>query len=140
MFNNAFITDVQEKADLFNNYFAQQCTLLDGSCLPPFMLRTEKTLIDVPFDDSDILAIINNLKPDKAHGWDGISIRMIQMCGDSIITPLSIIFKNCISQGVFPSVWKKANVVPIHKKDKKIFIQITARYHFYLSSERFLKG
>ncbi len=62
---------------------------------------------------------MENLKTDKAHGWDGISIRMIQMCGDSIIAPLSIIFKNCISKGVFPFVWKKANVIPIHKKDKK---------------------
>ena len=47
LFNNAFISDVQEKADLFNNYFAQQCTLIGGSCLPPFKLRTGKTLAGV---------------------------------------------------------------------------------------------
>ena len=75
LLNNAFITDVQEKADLFNTYFAQQCTLIDGSCLPPFMLLTEKKLSVVLFYDSDIADIIENLKPDKSHGWDGISIR-----------------------------------------------------------------
>ena len=64
LFNNTFISDIQEKANLFNNYFAQQCTLLDGSCLPPFTLRTKNTLLDVPFDDSAILTIMENLKPE----------------------------------------------------------------------------
>ena len=29
---------------------------------------------------------------------------------------LEIIFKNCLKEGIFPNEWKKANVVPIHKK------------------------
>ena len=62
LFYNAFISDVQEKADLFNNYLAQQCTLINGSCLPPFMLRTKKTLACFPVDDSDIVEIIGNDK------------------------------------------------------------------------------
>ena len=35
--------------------------------------------------------------------------------------PLTILFKNCISQGMFPDNWKKSNNYPIHKKgDKQI--------------------
>ena len=51
-----------------------------------------------------------------------ISIRMLKLCGDSIWKPLEIIFKNCLKEGIFPNEWKKANVVPIHKKknDKQI--------------------
>ena len=30
-----------------------------------------------------------------------------------------MIFKQCIETGVFPSEWKKANIVPIHKKGDK---------------------
>ena len=44
------------------------------------------------------------------------------MCGDSIIVPLRIIFRNSILKGVFPSAWKMANVVPIHKKNQKNII------------------
>ena len=44
---------------------------------------------------------------------------MIQMCGDSILVPLLIIYTNCILKGVFSSTWKMANVVPIHKKNKQ---------------------
>ena len=32
---------------------------------------------------------------------------------------LSIIFKDCLSEGKFPHEWEKANVVPVHKKGNK---------------------
>ena len=38
---------------------------------------------------------------------------------DRTCKPLSIIFKSCLTQGIFPSEWKKANVVQIHKKNDK---------------------
>ena len=38
---------------------------------------------------------------DKAHGWDQLSIRMIETCGDSINFPLKLIFKSMINEGVF---------------------------------------
>ena len=120
LLNNAFVSDIQEKANLFNEFFAQQCTVLDtGSYIPAFSPITSELLSEVPFDEDDIFSILKTLKPNKAHGWDGISVRMIQMCGDTIISPLAIIYKNCLSKGVFPSLWKGANVVPVHKKDKK---------------------
>ena len=75
-------------------------------------------LSEVSFSESDIQSALKSLNPNKSHGWDGISIRMIQMCGDIIIAPLLIIYKNCILKGVFPFTWKMANVVPIHKKNK----------------------
>ena len=66
-----------------------------------------------------IYKIIKNLDPNKAHGHDMISIRMIKLCGISIFKPLEIIFQNCLSSGKFPSEWKKANVVPTFKKGDK---------------------
>ena len=42
-----------------------------------------------------------------------------------IVKPLSIIFKNCIDNGIFPDIWKKSNIIPIHKKGDK---QITDNY------------
>ena len=39
----------------------------------------------------------------------------------SIITPLSILFQNCINTRTFLDTWKKSNIVPVHKKgDKEI--------------------
>ena len=41
---------------------------------------------------------------------------MTKSCGNSLCKPLEMIFKSHIIKGEFPSDWKKANVVPVHKK------------------------
>ena len=46
---------------------------------------------------------------------------MLKICDTAIVEPLSIIFNNCINQSLFPDIWKKSNICPIHKKgDKQI--------------------
>ena len=61
--------------------------------------------------------IVNNVNSNKAHGHDKLSTRMIKLCGSSVCKPLSIIFNDCLKGGKFPFDWKKANVVPVHKKE-----------------------
>ena len=68
----------------------------------------------------DILAIIKNLNPNKSHGWDNISIRMIKLCGKSIAYSLKLIFEASLQGGEIPDYWKKANAVPAHKKKKLV--------------------
>ena len=48
-----------------------------------------------------------------------IGIQKLQICGDSVLPPLEFIVKSCLENGTFPSQWKKANVVPVHKKGDK---------------------
>ena len=71
------------------------------------------------FSSSNIAKIITHLDPNKAHDHDMLSIRMIKLCGNSICKPLSMIFNDCLDEGKFPHEWKKANVVPVHKKGNK---------------------
>ena len=49
------------------------------------------------------------------HGHDQTNIRMLQICDK----PLYLIFPSCIGSEIFPTKWKMANVVPIHKRDDK---------------------
>ena len=44
---------------------------------------------------------------------------MLKIYSKSIIKPLLIIYKKCLEKGCFPNEWKKANVVPVHKKNDK---------------------
>ena len=74
---------------------------------------------DINFSKGDILRVIRKLDPNKAHGHDQISIRMIQICDKTISKPLFLIFNSCMQSGVFPSEWKMANVVPVYKKNDK---------------------
>ena len=41
---------------------------------------------------------------------------LIKICDDAIVEPLCMIFERCIETSIYLSSWKKANVVPIHKK------------------------
>ena len=103
--NGNFITDFRQKAELFNSFFAEQCSiLLNSSKLPSNLApRTDQSLTSVHFSQDDILKIIQNLNPNKAHGLDKISIRMITISGKSLCKPLEMIFKSCIVKGEYSS-------------------------------------
>ena len=109
------------------SYFSEQCTLLKNiSTLPNTCSKhTNNIFLDtIFFSKEDIYKIIKNLDPNKAHGHDKISIRMVKLCGISICKPFGIIFQNCLRSGKFLSELKKANVVPTFKKGDKQCIKI----------------
>ena len=54
---------------------------------------------------------------------------MLKICGSSIYGPLELIFKENLGTGLFPSNWKKGDIVPIHRKDDK---QILKNYRVVL--------
>ena len=87
--NNKFISNFRDKAELFNNFFAQQYTLIDKSSEISLTLNTKTTkmLSSILVTRTDIVKIIKNLDPNKAHGHDIISTQMIKLCGDSVLPP-----------------------------------------------------
>ena len=46
-------------------------------------------------------------------------MRMIKLCDMTLVIPLKITFINCLRRGIFPDIWKHANVVPVHKNTEK---------------------
>ena len=116
LFNDVFVTNCTNKTELFNSHFAQQCSVIEtGSTLPQFHPLTHDALDACIITEEKILNLIRSLNPNKAHGWDGISVRMILICDSSIVTSLRIIFQNCLENGIFPKIWKMGNIVPFHK-------------------------
>ena len=114
--------------------------MLPFKCVLPTNLPqlTNKCLDSIHFSSSDIAKIISHLDPNKAHGHDMLSIRMIKLCGNSICKPLSIIFNDCLNEDKFPDKWKKANVVPIHKKGNKQSLKIISQSLYSLFTVTFL--
>ena len=78
---------------------------------------------DFLIQHDNVLKIIRDLNPAKAHGYDGISIRMIKMCAVSIVVLLMIIFNKALTTSVYPDIWKKGNDVPVYKKDSKYLVK-----------------
>ena len=121
-----FISNFKRKAEIFNQYFANQCKINDNrSFLPPFSPNTNASLSRVSINKDQIIRIINNFNSNKAHGCDGISVSMLKLCAAEVATHLLIIFKKCIQLGEFPVSWKYTNVQPVHKKENR---QIISNY------------
>ena len=96
--DNKFVTDFSKKNDLFNSFFAKQCSIIENNCVLPSSTIpvTDPYLANIEFMKDDIKRIICKLDPNKGHGHDMISIRMLKVSGDAIIKPLFKIFKNCL--------------------------------------------
>ena len=111
-------SQTSKKTELFNHILVNQCSCLSNNSVLPTDLPqlTNKCLDSMHFSSSNIAKIISHSDPNKAHGHHMLSIRMIKICGKSLCKPVSIISNDCLNEGKFPHEWKKANVVPIHKK------------------------
>ena len=140
--NSKFVTDFQEKANVFNSFLAKQCPPIpSSSVLPAKISYTTKDHIKILcFGKSDAIKLIKVVEVSKAHGHDGISVKMIKICADSIAHPLTLIFQNSLAAGIFANDWKKANIVPIHKKMINKLFQVTDLFLFYRYVVKSLKS
>ena len=48
---------------------------------------------------------------------------MIKICSQSLILPLKMFSKYSLKKGEFPEIWKKPNVVPVHKKEDEMMVK-----------------
>ena len=117
----------KDKVNIFNDVFSRQCyPIPNNSTLPSIQsFESSNRLSTVDIDSKKVLTLIHSLNSNKAHGHDGIFIIMLKICGPSVIKPLSLFLNNCLRDGVFPNDWKKANVIPRHKKRNK---QLVSNY------------
>ena len=115
-----YVTDFnkKKKAELLNCISAKQGSITSNSTDLRFNFckKTDKFVSKITFNSDDIGTLIKNLDPNKAHFHDMISIHMLKLCGKSIYKPLDLTFQSFIQQGEFTTVWKKTNVVLVHKK------------------------
>ena len=139
MIDDKFVTDIQTKANIFNKFFAEQCTpLRNGSVLPVSqMFLTQARLKSSDLKEVEILKIIRALNVNKAHGYN-ISIRMIKIC-DKLLKPLILLFKNSFQSSCYPDIWERSNIIPTHKKVIKNYLTTTDQSLFCPSVVKYLK-
>ena len=80
------------------------------------MFLTQSRLNYIDFNEDEILKINRALNIHKAHGHDDISIRMIKICDKSLLKPLMLLFENSTKSSCYPDIWKRSNIIPLHKK------------------------
>jgi len=110
------VTEDKEIADELNRFFASVFSKEDMSNIPePDVEMVGKRMNPICITQNQIKNKIQKLRKDAAPGPDGISPRLLQQLGDSILEPLEIIFNKSIESGCVPQGWKEANVTPIFK-------------------------
>ena len=82
--NNNYITDFKEKAQIFNDFFAKQCMLVENTSKLPIdsFKRTNNLLLPILFKKDSVAKIINNVNLNKVQSLDLIIICMLKICGD----------------------------------------------------------
>ena len=75
--NNKLVTDFQEKANVFNCFFAKQCSPIPSSNVLPAKISymTKDRIKAICFGKSDVVKLIQALDVSKAHGRDGSQLR-----------------------------------------------------------------
>ena len=80
------------------------------------MFLTQSRLNSINFNEDEILKIIKALNIHKAHDHDDISIRMIKICDKSLLKQLILLFEISTKSSCYPDIWKRSNIIPVHKK------------------------
>ena len=115
---NAYISDTNEKANLINNFFAEQSVLDDHlATLPDSVDSGGPSLDSIVFTPTEVKDILNTLKLGKASGPDNVNNRILKEAAVPLSDSLCDLFNYSMSKRVCPNIWKEANVSPLYKKD-----------------------
>ena len=112
MFNN-FFTSIAAKTKESINYSHKHVFNFVRN-------RSDDSFVLSPTDKYEIINIISSLNSNKPTGPISLPTKILKLLKNDIYTQLSNIFSISFSTGVFPSVFKIAKVVPIHKNHSKL--------------------
>ena len=122
-------TSDEAKATLLNDYFVQQTDLkvpishleyLDKSSAEAISWEQVPTDISrVKVTQARVLSLLQDLNVSKATGSDQIPALLLKRCALGLLQPLTHLFQVSVDTGVFPSSWKIADVIALHKKGSK---------------------
>lgn len=123
--NLSYESDVQKTnllADYFESAFQPNAEVDDDTAelVHDFMSSTSSSAeLPIKFiSPSEIKSIIHNLRLRKAPGADLIPNIVLKYLTPKSLAILASIFNACISRGHFPSSWKHAEIIVIHKPNK----------------------
>lgn len=113
-------TSSKERAQLLASLFAGKMKVGNPQQPPPQLVQQcEKTVTMVEVTHQQVKRLLRGLDTQKATGPDDISPHLLKRCSQELAAPLTQVFTTCVRENVWPSVWKEARVVPVHKKSSR---------------------
>ena len=119
--NGKKISDNKMKADAFNEFFLSHSNVDTANAeLPPMQNVYQGDPLDsIIVTENEVLDLLKSIDTSKATGPDGISPKLLKEAGSAISPSLAKLFNLSLSKCKIPKEWKKADVVPLHKKNAK---------------------
>ncbi|CAH2087196.1 unnamed protein product [Euphydryas editha] len=125
--NNEIASDGEGIANLFCRHFSSVYTVPQASshCHAGHVASAfdSRCLTGIHITRSEIETHLKRLNTFKGHGSDCIPPIFFSKNAEPLAIPLQILFNKSLKDGVFPSVWKEAIVVPIPKSGSKQLIE-----------------
>ena len=116
--DGAAVTDPRELAQILNNQYVSVFTRSQDDTEETAQ-DTEVQLEDISITEERVVEAIDKLNEQSASGPDGIPARVIKELKEEIKTPLALLFRQSMDDGVIPDEWRDAEVTPIFKKGSK---------------------
>ncbi|KAK4319782.1 hypothetical protein Pmani_009300 [Petrolisthes manimaculis] len=113
-------TSSKEKAQLLATLFAEKMRVEDPHLPPPSLdQQCEEIVTEVKVTQMQVEQLLRELNIKKATGPDDVSPQILKRCASELCVPLTTVFSACIKENTWPSMWKEARVVPIHKRSSR---------------------
>ena len=122
--NNTLMYEELDKANAFNDYFAEQTKLqADASSDPtPPLYQLNSTLSNIHSTHHELELILRSLPLGTAVGPDLVNNRILKELAFELSISHSKLFNYSLFTSIFPSCWKLANVCTVHKKDSQSIV------------------
>ena len=126
-----------DKATLLNDFFVQQTDLkvsqthfeyIDESGSECLSWEGPPSISHIRVKQTHVLGLLLDLNVSKATGSDLIPALFLKRCALSLVKPLTHLFQVSVDTGIFPSQWKIADVVALHKKGSKSVSPIIVQF------------
>ena len=117
--NGELVKDAAAKANCLNKCFAAKFSAPYTAALPEAPTLQSPGLSSFYVPPGRVAQLLRELSPHKACGPDGLSARILRECAEELAIPLDIICRLSVRSGVFPSIWKRTNIIPVYKKGSK---------------------
>ncbi|KAL0818556.1 hypothetical protein ABMA28_008995 [Loxostege sticticalis] len=106
-------------SSFFQSAFESSSPFLTQWEPPPKYCSRDILISSMSFTEGEISKELKNLDTSKGPGPDGLPPHFLKLTSGSICKPLYIIYNKCMTEGVFPKVWKCANITPVHKSGSR---------------------
>ena len=113
-------TDDKSRATVLNDLFTEvTCIDDDNVDFPDMASLTDSRLDIIQLSTRDVTDAIASIPANKSPGPDNISPYLLHQINLSIAPVLVRLFNRSLQESKFPSVWKRSDVIPIHKKGER---------------------